>query len=575
MTVRAAQEGRGSLSRSEWAVARRSFEEAIEAGDTSPEVLDGLGQALWWLRDYELALQVRARAVAVFRDQGDYAQAVRIAVWLARENRELYGNDVVADGWLSTAEECQRGVDDPGARGWLFLARAERSRSAPDVTLAEEAVAAAREAGDRDLEVTALGVLGVSQVGGGEVDRGLEHLDHAMAIASAGTTLDPRSFGEACCALVEAAGLIGDTDRLMRWSQAISSYLSSFDYPPLRAYGSPTSTSELSTFCGACCGGIYLVSGRVDEAETELAAAIKELQETGMRSRCVHPVTQLAELRIVQGRLEEARALLEEHADLPEAVRPIATLDLALGDPERAATRLWARLDELSQQPVLAFALWALLVDVALARGDIGEAERAARALDQIQRSTRSRRHEADVLFARGKVRAAMKREDAPGLLRLASKAFADVKLPLPAARARFALASSVAGSDPGVAVAEGRAAAAAFERLGATVDADAAAAFLRSLGVKGRTGPKDLGRLTKREQEVLSLLAQGLSNAEISGRLFISVKTAGHHVSNILAKLNVRSRTEAAAFAALNLPRDRTRDRESSRSSPDTTART
>jgi DNA-binding NarL/FixJ family response regulator len=55
----------------------------------------------------------------------------------------------------------------------------------------------------------------------------------------------------------------------------------------------------------------------------------------------------------------------------------------------------------------------------------------------------------------------------------------------------------------------------------------------------------------------VVRLIAQGLSNAEIAKRLFISTKTAGHHVSNILSKLGLRSRTEAAAFAALNLERE------------------
>jgi hypothetical protein len=43
-----------------------------------------------------------------------------------------------------------------------------------------------------------------------------------------------------------------------------------------------------------------------------------------MHSRCVHPVTQLAELRVLQGRYEEARALLESYEDLPAAVRPLA-----------------------------------------------------------------------------------------------------------------------------------------------------------------------------------------------------------------------------------------------------------
>jgi DNA-binding NarL/FixJ family response regulator len=53
----------------------------------------------------------------------------------------------------------------------------------------------------------------------------------------------------------------------------------------------------------------------------------------------------------------------------------------------------------------------------------------------------------------------------------------------------------------------------------------------------------------------VLRLVAEGLSNAEIATHLFISTKTAGNHVSNILTKLGLRSRTEAAAFALLNVP--------------------
>jgi DNA-binding NarL/FixJ family response regulator len=91
----------------------------------------------------------------------------------------------------------------------------------------------------------------------------------------------------------------------------------------------------------------------------------------------------------------------------------------------------------------------------------------------------------------------------------------------------------------------------ATFERLGATRDADAAANLLRALGEKGgRSWPRGRGEPSKRETEVLSLLAAGCSNAEIAERLYISKRTAEHHVANILSKLGLRSRAEAAAYA-------------------------
>ena len=55
---------------------------------------------------------------------------------------------------------------------------------------------------------------------------------------------------------------------------------------------------------------------------------------------------------------------------------------------------------------------------------------------------------------------------------------------------------------------------------------------------------------MTARQLDVLALLVDGLSNADIAARLVISPKTADHHVSAILAKLDVRSRVEAAAVA-------------------------
>jgi DNA-binding NarL/FixJ family response regulator len=133
--------------------------------------------------------------------------------------------------------------------------------------------------------------------------------------------------------------------------------------------------------------------------------------------------------------------------------------------------------------------------------------------------------------------------------------AFAQLGLPLEAARTQLELARMTAPEAPAGAIAEGRSALAAFERLGASHDADAAASLLRSLGVKAaRSGPKGIGLLTKREREVLELLALGLSNPEIAARLYLSPKTVQHHVAHVLSKLDVRSRAEAAAYAVREL---------------------
>jgi DNA-binding NarL/FixJ family response regulator len=95
-----------------------------------------------------------------------------------------------------------------------------------------------------------------------------------------------------------------------------------------------------------------------------------------------------------------------------------------------------------------------------------------------------------------------------------------------------------------------------------ATYERDIAAALLRELGDESRPlAARGVSELTHREVDVLRLLGDGLTNTEIAGRLFISTKTAGNHVSNILMKLGLRNRSQAAAVARTHLGKEQGAD--------------
>jgi DNA-binding CsgD family transcriptional regulator len=296
----------------------------------------------------------------------------------------------------------------------------------------------------------------------------------------------------------------------------------------------------------------------VGGAETELQSALRKMSKAAEPLVRTEALAKLAELRLVQGRLEEAARLLDSVEEHPATTFAVASLRLARHELAPAASILRRRLRTLGDESLESARLLELLTEVEIEQGAHEAAMAKARALAAL-----GARLTCDVIVARGEralgralVATAEPEAAAPHLER-AFEAFGRLELPLEAGRTRLLLARAIATSEPTAAIAEARGALAGCELLGASRDADEAAAFLRTLGVSAaRSGPRGMGRLTKREREVLALLGEGLSNRQIAERLFLTRKTVENHVASVLSKLDLSGRAEAAAYAVRHLER-------------------
>jgi DNA-binding CsgD family transcriptional regulator/predicted negative regulator of RcsB-dependent stress response len=497
----------------------------------------------YWQGEYAAAIELRERAYAGFRARGETRYPARIAAYhLAFDYAAVHGNFAAANGWLERGRRLAAVSGDCADRGWVELACALATDKLAEK---ERHIAAATDLaqrfGDTDLEFDALAYAGVALVERGHIHEGMRRLDEAAAAAHCGEVKSHTAAGEIYCKMLVACEMVLDVRRAAQWRDAADSL------------AGRSNVAWASAICRMHYGGILTAAGRWAEAETELGASVR-LYDRCYRALRSGAVVRLADLRVRQGRLQEAEQLLVDHEHDAYAVYPSARLHLARGEIEMAATLLRRHLkqrgDDTLSAPVL-----ALLAEVLVAAGRTDEARAVAGRLTAIAEQTPVAFLRAFAEFVAGIVGDGD--EVGAGHLEAALAAFADAGLPLEEARTRLELARMLSMGKPGVAIAEARAALAIFDRLGAAPDADAAAHLLRSLGARGRTGPREVGLLSKREQEVLQLLRMGLSNPEIAGRLFISRKTAAHHVSNVLSKLGLRNRAEAAAFAAQAGPAD------------------
>jgi DNA-binding CsgD family transcriptional regulator/tetratricopeptide (TPR) repeat protein len=527
---------RAAMDAGRWRDARDGYAAVLDVAP-SATAMDGIGEALWWLGEPAESLVWRERAYTAFRRDGQADLAAMAALGIAITYQANFGNAAAAAGWAARAERASAGAGG-ALDGWVWMTRGYLS---PDAGLARElnlrALDAARAAGDVDLELCALSGLGEALVARGDVDEGLAFVDEAMAGVLAGEYRRLETVVYICCDMLVACELAADLRRATEWCRVADRFIADYGCPFLYAR------------CRVLYGAVLLTTGRWAAAEDELTQAIRMADGAGP-AILAEAHARLAELRLRQGRLEEAEALLRGHDELVVALRPAAAARLARGQTAVAVGLLERRLRHPAKCQTEDAATLALLVEALLAHGDPDAAAAAAARLDALPAATRGGHAGALATFAAARVAAARGSREAPDALAAAADRFAALGLPHEAARVRLTLARAVSGTQPAMAVAEATAALTAFRRLGAAADADACAALLRSLGASARAGTAT-GVLTGREREVLRLIALGLSNPEIAERLFISRKTAAHHVSNILAKLGVRNRAEAVAHAA------------------------
>ncbi|MEA2271927.1 MAG: hypothetical protein QOI98_635 [Solirubrobacteraceae bacterium] len=569
--------GRVAERRSGFAEARAHYERAIELWNrvADAEARTGLDLVALTLRAADVANLAgdHGRAAALIRvAMADVEEATAAGLLWERLGRFLWaaGDSVTA---LEAYEEAVRLVpsEPPSAararvlaargQGLMLLARHQESRAC-----CEEAIAIAREVGAGAEEGHALNTLGCDLGYLGEPAAAVAHLVRARQIAQE----------------------VGDLDDLARAYLNLSEMLAR----PLNRMDEALELAregiELSRRVGLA--GDYGVSlqtnaadvlfwlGRWEEAAEVLHAA-EERNPIEMAAIDLHQVH--AKLHVgrgsydeAAGHLECARRLMVKTVD-PQYQAELRTreAELALwqGRPADARAAVAAGLrvligtdDVWFQGPLLWLGVRAQ-ADAAADQLPVGEEHGGLDLLEQareiVAASERGTRFVPAVTLAYALLCEAETARGEPESWQRAANAWDALGHPFPAAYARWRLAEALLARRRGREGADALGAAhTAAELLGAAPLARELTLLARRARVElSNGGPPEPAEeddpgaqfgLTRREREVLRLVSEGHTNREIAQALFVTEKTAGAHVSNILAKLGVRSRLEAATAA-------------------------
>jgi DNA-binding CsgD family transcriptional regulator/tetratricopeptide (TPR) repeat protein len=477
-------------------------------------------------------------AIAALERSFQVRAALASAFWLW-EAYHLNNEFAQANGWMARAREL--GPDDAGAEpGWLLITMAYGRIAAGAYDEAGVLLARARERAtevhDADQLAFSMLLTGRALVKSGRLADGLDWLDDAMLRVLAGETT-PRATSLLFCAAIGTCQVEAhDVSRVREWSIALGEWLDAV--PP---FGGP--------FYGNCLTyrAVHLrLAGQWAAALAVLQAACRSLADGAGTRLLGHARYELGESHRLLGDFPEAEAAFRAAAFSGGPTQPgLAQLRLSLGDVPAAAAGIRRALGE-SAGPSAHAELLPAAVTVLLAAGAAGEAADAAAELGSLAEHFASDSLRAAHARALGELALAEGEwQKALPELRRAADLWRALDVPYETARCSVLLATAYRGvGDDEAAGFELESARQALARLGAGPDLLEVEGMLLLPGVPSQHG------LSPRELEVLRLIVRGLTNRAIASELFISERTVHRHVTNILDKLGVSSRTQAATRA-------------------------
>jgi DNA-binding CsgD family transcriptional regulator len=508
---------------------------ALEPSSMSAAELELLADAAWWQSRMQESFSARQRAYSAYAAAGDDASASWCAARLCVEH-SLRGEPSVAAGWLMRAQRHLRDQPECVQHGYLALCEGAvaqfTGRFAEAVTLGERAVQLGQRFGDRNLVAMGIHSQGMGRITSGDVEGGMALLDEAMTSVIAGE-LAPYFTGVIYCNVLATCLAVADLGRAAEWNKAAMAWCESLP-----------ASAPFPGFCRLNRVEAASLRGAWPEAEADAARAAEEL--TYNPRAAGHAFYQTGEIRRRIGNLEGAEEAFTRAHELGYQPQPgLALLRFAQGRARAALGALSLAVADESASRLRRARLLAAQVEVAIAAGELDTAGTAAVELEAIAGDFGTPALVAAAGTARGALRLAG--GDAAGSiepLRLACATWQELRLPYETAQARMLYGVAVGRQGHADdARFELRAAQAAFERLGAVVEARRAAELLAA--------PRGLpGGLSAREAEVLRLVAGGRTNREIATALTLSEHTVARHLQNIFAKLGVSSRSAATAFA-------------------------